>query len=293
LIKVANKNKKIILASWVGGEDVAGGIEILEKNKIPNFSTPESAIRSFILAQKVKISSIKNECANVKFGQQAMAEIISKATKAKQKNLNELDAKKVMLAYGLPTAQGGIAGNLQEALSIAGKVKFPIVMKILSDSILHKVDVGGVELNIQNEADVKKAYDRITKVSKVDRVYIEKEISGRYELFLGYKYDEIFGPVIAFGTGGTAVEVYKDAKIALLPLSKNEINSLISETKIYKLLKGFRNLPAVNLSELQELIYRFSCLALDWQDKIVEMDINPLLADEKGFTILDAKIVLK
>lgn len=293
LIKVSNKSKKIILASWVGGKDVIDGIETLEKNGIPNFATPESAIRSFMLTQKVKVSNIKNECVDVKFDQRAVTEIISQAVRAKQKNLNELDAKKVMLAYGLPTAQGGVADNLQEALSIARKVKFPIVMKILSDSILHKIDVGGVELNIQSEADTKRAYDRIIKVSKASQVYVEKEISGRYELFLGYKYDEIFGPVIAFGTGGTAVEIYKDAEIALLPLSKNEINSLISKTKIYKLLKGFRNLPAVNLSELQELIYRFSCLALDWQDKIVEMDINPLLADEKGFTILDAKIVLK
>lgn len=294
LTRVNNKNKKIVLASWLGGEDVAEGIEILEKNKIPNFSTPESAIRSFVLTQKIKVSNVKPEIANTKFDNFAVAEIITKAKGAKQKNLNEFDAKQVMSAYGLPTAKGEVANNIQEAVAIANKIGFPVVMKILSDTILHKIDVGGVELNIKSEEDIKKAYNKITAVAKGgNKIYIEKQISGRYELLLGYKYDEIFGPVIAFGTGGTAVEIYKDAKIALLPINQNEIKELVSATKIYKLLKGFRNLPAVDLLKLQEMIYNFSCLALEFQDKITEIDINPLLADEKGFTILDAKIVLK
>jgi len=293
LTKVINKNKKIILASWVGGEDVAGGIEILEQSKIPNFSTPESAIRSFMLTQKIKVNNAKLDYSGMGFNKTVVDSIMANAKNAKQKNLNEFDAKKVMSAYGLLIAKGEVANNIQDAISVANKIGFPVVMKILSDNILHKIDVGGVELNIKTEEDVKRAYSEITSAAKSNRIYIEKQISGRYELLLGYKYDEIFGPVIVFGTGGTTVEIYKDAKIGLLPLNKNEINNLISGTKIYKLLKGFRNLPAVNLNELQELIYKFSCLVLDYQDKIAEIDINPLLADEKGYTILDAKIVLK
>ena len=247
-----------------------------------------------MLTQRIKINNVKSDNAGIKFDKIAVENIIDKAKKGKQKNLNEFDAKKVMSAYGLPIAKGEVIDSIQGAVTAANKIGFPVVMKILSDDILHKIDVGGVELNINTEEDVKKAYSRITSIVKSNsQVYIEKQVSGRYELLLGYKYDEIFGPVIAFGTGGTAVEVYKDAKIALLPINKNEINYLTSGTKIYKLLKGFRNLPAVNLNELQELIYRFSCLVLDFHDYIAEIDINPLLADEKGYTILDAKIVLK
>lgn len=293
LVKASSRSKKIILASWVGGKDVADGIEILEKNKIPNFSTPESAIRSFILTQKIKVDSAKSDYLATKFNRSLVDNIITNAKSTKQKNLNELDSKKVMAAYGLPIAKGNVANNSQEAAANANKIGLPVVMKVFSDNILHKIDVGGIELDIKSEEDAKKSYDRITKATGERRVYVEKKMVGRYELLLGYKYDAIFGPVIAFGTGGTAVEVYKDAKISLLPVNKNEIDKLVSGTKIYKLLKGFRNLPGVDLAKLQNLIYNFSYLVMDYQDKIAEMDINPLLADEKGFTILDAKIVLK
>jgi len=293
LARATNKNNKIILASWVGGADVAAGIDILEKNKIPNFATPESAIRSFMLTQKIKVNAVKSGFFGVKFNKGAVDSIIINAKNARQKNLNEFDAKKIVAAYGLPIANGEVISNIQCVASQANKIGYPLVMKILSDKVLHKIDVGGVELNINSEDEAKKAYAKITRSAKNQPVYIEKQITGKYELLLGYKHYEIFGLVLAFGTGGTAVEVYKDIKIALLPASKSEISNLISGTKVYKLLKGFRNLPAADLVKLQDLIYKFSCLALDYQDKIAEIDINPLVADEKKFTILDAKIVLK
>lgn len=293
LIKISKKIIKPIMAVWMGGKDVEKGIKILQKNNIPNFSDPESAIRFFILTQEYNSRKKGKQSPEFIIDKSANEKILKEAKTSGAINLNEYEAKQFLANYSLPVAKGRQVKTIDEAINFSKELSFPVVMKILSNKILHKVDKGGVELNISSEEKVKSIFSKLISITGENSVYMEKQITGRYEILLGCKNDEMFGPVIVFGTGGTAVEIYRDIKMDLTPLDKEDIDGLIKKTKIYKLLRGYRNLPPVNIEKLNEIIYRFSKLADDFKDIIKEIDINPLMADENGFTILDAKIILK
>lgn len=299
-----NRNKKTVLASWMGEKEVGEGRKILRKSGIPVYRIPENAVRCFMNMYRYSknIEMLYETPASMphafKPKTKENREIIIKVLNEKRFTLTEEEAKELLSNYGMPVAKYKIAKTANEAASLSKKIGYPIVMKIVSPDIMHKTDVGGVELDIKSADEAKKAFARIIKSAKkkapkakIKGVLIEKMASKKYELLIGSKKDAIFGPVIVFGMGGVAVEVFKDINMALPPLNMGLSKRLIEGTKIYQLLKGYRGMKGVDINAIQFLLYKFAYLVMDFPE-IKEIDINPFAVDEKGGVVLDAKVVL-
>jgi len=212
-------------------------------------------------------------------------------------SLSFLESKKLLEKYKIPFVKTKLCISKKEALDFAKSVGFPVALKISSSEILHKTDVGGVKLGIETEADLGKAWDEIQKVVKqkvpkvkLEGILVQEMVFGR-EIALGMKRDAIFGPVLMFGLGGIFVEVLKDVVFRVAPVDKKEAKNMITQIKGFEILKGFRGQEKVNLEKLTEIITRFSKLSLLEKD-LKEIDLNPIMANEKGSYILDARFLL-
>ncbi|MEA3398798.1 MAG: bifunctional acetate--CoA ligase family protein/GNAT family N-acetyltransferase [Patescibacteria group bacterium] len=304
IVSIKKKYGKTILASWMGGNEVAAGRQILEAGNIPIYRQPEDAVRSFTyLCNYTKNLNLLNETPasiphafNPKINENK--NLIENAVKKNRFTLNEVEAREFLSNYDIPVIKSMIAESATEAGKQAASIGFPAAMKIISSDILHKTDVDCVKLNINSPSEASQAYKKIIAAAKkfkpkarIEGVLISEMVKKRYELLIGAKKDNIFGPVIVFGMGGIAVEVFKDTKIGLPPLNMSLSLHMIKETKIYKLLKGFRGLPGVDVQAIQFLLYKFAYLVADFPE-IKEIDINPFAVDENGGMVLDAKVIL-
>jgi acetyltransferase len=213
--------------------------------------------------------------------------------------LTELESKQILSYYGIPTVETRTAADEDEAVKHTSKIGYPVVLKVFSETITHKSDVGGVRLNLQDEQSVRSAFRGI-KSSVIEKAGPD-QFSGvtvqpmvrfeGYELILGSSMDPQFGPVILFGSGGQLVEVYRDHAVALPPLNSTLAQRLMEQTHIFKALKGVRGRPPVDLVALENLLVRFSQLVVE-QPWIAEIDLNPLLASAEGLLALDARVLL-
>ncbi len=304
MIVIDKKTQKTILAAFMGSEEVAEAKALLEKNNIPVYPTPEAAVKCFtnMHSYSRNLELLYETPASIPHAftpdQKKARAIIDTAAKEKRENLTEIEAKRLLETYQIPTTRTTIAKTAKEAGASAEKIGFPLAMKIVSKDILHKTDIGGVKLDIQNKAEAEKAFDEIITAAKkkvpsakIEGVLIERMEKKRYELLLGCKKDPLFGPAIVFGMGGVAVEVFKDTNVGLPPLNMALSMRLIEETKIFNLLKGYRGMPAVDINSIQFLLYKFAYLVMDFPE-IKEIDINPFSVDENGGVVLDAKVVL-
>jgi acetyltransferase len=208
------------------------------------------------------------------------------------------EVKQILANYDIPVPKGGLAKTLREARALATEIGFPVVMKVVSPDIIYERDIGGLITDIQSEEETDPAYDRIIGAvrskapdARIFGIYVEEKIEKRYELLIGSKKDPIFGPVIVFGMGGVAVDVFKDTNIGIPPLNMALAQQLIDGTKIATLLKGHRGTAAVDVAAIQFLLYKFAYLLMDFPE-ISEMDLNPFAVDERGGIVLDAKIIL-
>jgi acetyltransferase len=303
----AHSSGKPLIASWMGGTSVAGGETLLNAAGIPTFPFPDTAARAFTymwrytynLRSLYETPSLAegpelDDGARTRVGQ-----IMDQARKSGRLLLNEFESKAVLSAYGIPTVETRTAKSEDEAARHAAEIGFPVVLKIFSDTITHKTDVGGVRLNLQNESAVRSAYQAIQSsvAEKVGAAHFGGvtvqpmvKLEG-YELILGSSVDPQFGPVLLFGSGGQLVEVYKDRALALPPLNTTLAERMMEQTQIFKALKGVRGRKPVDLEALQSLLVRFSQLVIE-QPGIVEIDINPLLASPDRLLALDARVVL-
>lgn len=307
--KFSQISGKPLLTSWMGGESVLKGKEVLTKEKIPTFAYPDDAAWAFAkmweyrenLIHLYETPSIRSEVSNhTSLSNSAGAkDLIEKVLSQKRFLLDEFESKELLNMYLIPTVQTKKAFNAEEAAEIADHIGFPVVLKLLSKTITHKTDVGGVILNIKNRAEVIDAFNTI-KNSVVNKVGIEafegvtvQEMIklDSYEIILGCSCDEQFGPVILFGTGGQLVEIFKDRALALPPLNQALAKRLMRKTKIYEALEGVRGRDAVDIDKLAEIITQFSQLILE-NPSIKEIDINPLLVSPQKIIALDARIVL-
>jgi acetyltransferase len=201
--------------------------------------------------------------------------------------------------YGIPTVETRIANTEEEAVSCAEEIGYPVVLKVHSEIVTHKTDVGGVQLNLTNEKRIREAYRAIANsvVAKAGAeaflgVTVQSMIRLEgYELILGSSVDPQFGPVMLFGSGGQLVEVYRDRALALPPLNTTLARRLMEQTKVFTALKGVRGRKPVDVSALEALLVRFSELVVG-QPRLREIDINPLIASEHGLLALDARMVL-
>jgi acetyltransferase len=238
--------------------------------------------------------------ADEKAPDHAQAEEIIQSIRASGRTLlSEFESKQLLKAYGIPTVETHIAQSEAEAVQLAQEMGYPVVLKLYSETITHKTDVGGVQLNLADADDVRKAYQAIESAVLLKAgaehflgvtVQPMLKLEG-YELILGSSPDPQFGPVLLFGTGGQLVEVFKDRALGLPPLNTTLARRMMEQTKIYTALKGVRGRPPVDLAVLEQLLVQFSQLVVE-QRWIKEIDINPLLASPDGFIALDARVVL-
>ncbi len=302
----AKQSGKPVLASWMGGNSVAAGEAALNSAGIPTFPYPDAAARAFTYMWRYTYNlrglyetpalaepSAENATRN------QVEQIIQNARSHGRVLLSELESKQLLSLYGIPTVETRAAASEDEAATLASELGFPVVLKVISETITHKSDVGGVKLNLQDEAAVRSAY-RAIESSVVEKVGPGQfsgvtvqpmvELDG-YELILGSSVDPQFGPVVLFGSGGQLVEVYRDRALALPPLNTTLAQRMMEQTRIFTALQGVRGRKPVNMAALENLLVRFSQLVLE-QRWIAEIDINPLLASSERMLALDARIVL-
>src|SRR6202142_3545053 len=297
---------KPVLASWMGGAEVAAGEQILNQAGIPTFQFPDSAVRAFTYMWRYS-SNRKGlyetpalpQHAEAKVQRGKAGQIIQQARQSGRTIVTEYESKQLLKAYDIPTVDTRIAITETEALQAADEIGYPIVLKVYSLSITHKTDVGGVQLNLRVAGAVKTAFQAIQQ-SVTEKVGAEHfqgvtvqpmvKLDG-YELIVGSSLDEQFGPVILFGTGGQLVEVFEDHPLAIPPLNSTLARRMMEQTKILKALKGVRGRQPVDLSALEDLLVRFSQLVVE-QPWIKEIDINPLLASPERILALDARVVV-
>ncbi|KAL7533868.1 hypothetical protein ACHAXR_005495 [Thalassiosira sp. AJA248-18] len=308
IAEVAKKlgGTKPILASWMGGAGVLEGRAILDEAGIPTYDYPDSAAEmfSYMFQYSVNVSQLyqcPRWCAEMHPESRMVDTILARAQTKGRKILTEFESKQILSAYGIPTVTSLLACNAEEAVCAANKIGYPVVIKINSETITHKTDVGGVKLNLNSPEQVRDAYDSIqhsveSKFGKDDfqGVTVQQmvNISGAYELIVGASPDDQFGPVILFGSGGTLVEVYNDKSLALPPLNSTLAHLLMKNTKIYKALKGVRGKSSADIKTLEKLIVNFSHLVMEKWNYISEIEINPLLSSGDALIALDARVIL-
>ncbi len=298
---------KPLLASWMGGKCVAHGVEILNASGIPTFSYPDTAARAFEamwrytynLRALYETPFSADDTVGLSAGREKASALIRRAGGAGRSLLTEIESKEILALYGIPTVPTYLAKNEDESVLRAEEIGYPVVLKVHSETITHKTEVNGVQLNLANAKEVRDAYRTIESsvVAKANRdaflgVSVQPMIRSQgFELILGSSVDAQFGPAILFGSGGQLVEVYRDRALALPPLNTTLAQRLMEQTRVYEALKGIRGRASVDLRALETLLVRFSQLIVE-QPRIREIDINPLLASPEQLLALDARIVL-
>jgi acetyltransferase len=292
-----------VLTCWMGGAAVRSAALLCTRAGIPTYATPEEAVSAFLQVvhyrrNQKQLMEVPSSIPDFDCDPDAARAVITAALAQGRTMLTEVEAKEVLSAYGVPVVETRVAADVDEARRIAIDLGFPVAIKILSPDISHKSDVGGVALDIGTVGELNRAADAILARcrerragARVHGFTVQRMIRSdrACELITGVTLDPTFGLVVMFGQGGTAAEVVRDRAVALLPLNMALAGELVSRTRVSRLLEGFRDRPPVDSRSLSLTLVRLSQLATD-VGEIVELDINPLVADETGVVALDARM---
>jgi len=304
--QVAAKSRKPILTAWMGGHVVSRGMQVLGEAGIPTYNTPSKAVRAFMhlvsYARNLEVLHItpRNIPLGFTMDRQRMRGLLDTILTEGNDVLSENVTKAFLEAYEIPVTKPRAARTADEAVEVARRIGYPVVMKIHSPQITHKTDVDGVELDLANDEAVHKTFEKM--VSRATEIKPDAEILGvtvqkmvslpnSFELILGTKKDPVFGSVILVGMGGTAAELFQDRALGLPPLNESLTRKMLESLKSWPLLQGYRGKPGVNIDRLIEMIMRFSYLVADYPE-IKELDINPLLITPHDAIALDARLVV-
>ena len=297
---------KPVLASWMGGVDIAAGQAILNRSNIPTFAHPDTAARVFdhMWSYSETLRALYETPALATAGddrrqRDETSHIIETARRAGRTLLTEIESKRLLAAYDIPTVETRLATTADEAARAAAEIGFPVAVKLHSETITHKTDVGGVRLGLADAEAVRRAFTEIESAvaaasgpGHVQGVTVQPMVRlDGYELILGSAVDLQFGPVLLFGTGGQLVEVFRDRALGLPPLTTTLARRMMERTRIFKALGGVRGRKPVDIARLEQILVRMSYLAVE-QPWIKELDINPLLASSDALVALDARVVL-
>ena len=299
----SKKYRKPVYASFMGETDVASGVRILQQNQVPHYTLPESMAKTFAAACRFGelLRKSPGEPTPITGMDVSKAKAILQGAKEREKTyLQEFEAVEVLNAYGIPAPKGALATSPEEAARIAKTIGFPVVLKIQSDDILHKVDVGGVQMNIQSEAEARATYESILSNVRerqpeveIQGVYVVRQVPPGEEVILGLKQDPSFGPVILFGLGGIFTEIYNDFSLRVAPLTKKEALEMVRQARAYTILASARGRQPKDVNSIVDALLRLSQLAMA-HPGIRELDINPLIVLDEGagcFAV-DVKILL-
>lgn len=293
---------KTVLSCFMGSGGVTTAMDYLRENKIPVFMYPEPIARALerIHRYALWLKKPKGKLKKFQVDSDTVSSIIAKTRKAKQKAIVGDDAMQVLECYGIPAVGYEYAGSAEEAVKIAKKTGYPVVMKINTPILLHKTEAGGVLVDLRNDQEILHGYkslrSRIKQLKKNEKftVAIQKMIQGGIETVIGTTTDPKFGPLVMFGLGGVFVELMKDVSFRINPLTTQMVKEMISSLKSYPLLTGFRGSKPVDLATVEETLLRVSQLVSDFPD-IIEMDINPFIAasNKSNCKAVDARFILK
>jgi len=304
LVQKARNQRKPVFACWMGGDAVLPSRKLFIEQDIPSDSTPEAAVDAFNAVASYAVSQAQLLQVPEPLGEQSVSDpegarqILNAAAAAGREWLDPVESKAVLAAFGLPINRSLPARTAGDAVLIAEELGFPVAMKILSADITHKTDVGGVRLGLGSGRQVREAYAQMLDGvaarrpdATLDGVVIEAmhdDPHGR-ELMIGVLRDEVFGPVISFGLGGTMVEVIKDSAVALPPLNRFLARDLIDRTRARTVMAELRGSPAVDDSAVEDLLLRVSQIVCELP-ALQEMDLNPVVAGPEGVIVVDARI---
>lgn len=297
-------SRKTILTSFMGYAEVEKANRILNENRFPTYSTPEQAVATYIYMYQYKrnlellYETPEELPVDSVPPKRPLTVILKNAAKENREILTEAEAKQFLDYYNIPVVKTLVAKTADEAAALASQIGYPVVLKILSPQIVHKTEAGGVVLDINCEDDLRREFDQIidrarkyNPKAEIYGVIVQQMVKKKgYEVILGTKTDPLFGPVVLFGMGGIGVELFKDVAVGLPPLNQTLARRIMEETKVYSLLKGYRNVPPANLKLLEEILVQFSQMLVDFPE-LREVDINPLFIDENEALALDARIV--
>ncbi len=300
IVEVTKGSEKPIAASFIGADKVSAGIDILQRNNIPHYPTPERAVEAMaVLADYVKwLERPRRVIRRFAVNTTKVDRVINLNLKRGMLNIGEQDSKAILSAYGFTVPSDRLARSSDEAVSAASEIGYPVVMKIVSPDIIHKSDAGGVKVGLNGPSQVRDAYElmmmRIKQrepEARLQGVLIQEMVTEGWEIIVGMTRDPQFGPMLMFGLGGIYVEVLRDVSFQLAPITAEEALEMLVGTKTYKLLRGVRGEKSVDMSLVAECVQRISQLSMDFP-QIQEMDINPLkISTAKAqATAVDARI---
>ena len=305
--RIAGGMNKPLLASWMGAQSVQEGRGILNAAGVPTYDYPDEAALAFVRMREhrlrlIWLSETQNAHADDDDGEALplVGEMIDTVLKSGRTLMTEHEAKQLLQVAGIPIVETRAAHDEAAAIAAAEALGYPVVVKLLSSTITHKSDCGGVQLNLLNAAAVQQAWRLILNnvthlhgLAAFEGVTVQRMVTQKgIELILGASTDAQFGPVLLIGAGGTLVEVLQDHALALPPLNHALARRWVGQTRIDKVLHGVRGQPAVDLPALDDVLVKFARL-VQHERRIVELDINPLLATPEGIVALDARVVVR
>jgi acetyltransferase len=300
IVSVAADSKKPVMAVLMGREGLPQGLAELNAAGIPGYRFPESAVRSLAAMYRHRrwLERPVGQVGAFDVDRDAVERIITAARTEGREKLSEMEVMRVLEAYGIPVAPYHVARTADEAARAAAELGWPVVMKVLSERIIHKSDVGGVIVGVEDEAELRAAFARLTTevparagigAELVDGVLVQKMVPRGKETIIGMTLDPQFGPVLMFGLGGIYVEALKDVVFRVQPVTDVDAAEMVRAIRGIRLLEGVRGEPASDLGAVEETIQRISQLVGD-HDAIREMDVNPWMAFAEGGVAVDGRI---
>lgn len=300
--EASEKFDKPIFASFMGEMNTAAGVKILNQYNVPNYVVPERAVAAMraMYRQVLWMQRPPQTLERFEVDKAAVRKVFAEVREEGRLTIGDAEAREILRAYGIRMPASKLAPTAEEAVAYADEIGYPVVMKIASPDILHKTDVGGIKVGLQNATDVRDAFDllvyratRFMPDAKVWGCLVQEMVSGAREIIVGMNRDPQFGPLLMFGLGGIYVEVLKDVAFRVAPISREEAHELVREIRSYNLLRGVRGEKPADVDALVDVLLRISQLVTDFPN-IVEMDINPLmvLEAERGALAVDMRLVI-
>lgn len=301
--RIGETREKPMYTSFMGESEVANGISILQRHQIPHYQLPESMCKAFANAYSFKqtLQREPDDMVNLSDIDNNLVEsILSKYHSNGSHVLSPIDAQAILSAYGIPVARSGLATTKKEAVEWANVIGFPVAMKVVSESLIHKMDIHGVRLHIRTPDEAAEAFEALAVSvrqyapdTELEGILVQQMVSGGVEWIVGMKRDPSFGPVLLSGLGGMFVEILHDVNFRVAPIGKKRIHEMLGEIKSFSLLNGIRGTAPKDIHALEDCLARLSRLVTRF-DRISEMDINPIMVlDEgKGCCSVDVKIML-
>jgi acetate---CoA ligase (ADP-forming) len=302
VVRIARRSHKPILCCFMGLIDVSAGVKYLQTNGVPVYRFPENAAKAFGALYRYARWLNRQELAPYAFkhNREAARQIVADCLAAGKTYLGELEGTRLLQCYGFDILPTVLATDAEQAVQHAHAIGYPVVMKIVSPQIIHKSDAGGVKVNLPDEDAVRQAFDQIVRNARafndqalIEGVLVQKMAPRGTEVILGATRYPKFGHLLMFGTGGVAVEVFKDVTFRLAPINRNSARFMVHGIKGFALLNGFRGNPRADLAAIEKMIVCLSDLVMD-NPEIRELDINPLLvhAENQGATVADCRFIL-